>query len=171
MAPSLPCEGPPVDRSPIRDTLKGNLRERMALPTFNPRLTLFATALLAFLCLGACATSGQGLSKEQLLSAAGFKAKPANTAEKMAELRKLPQLSFIQKERNGKQLTLYADAQGCRCLYVGDQSAFQAYLQEAVNQHEVVQTEAAATQGMNESAAAAEPFSWGPWGEEDWTPH
>ena len=143
----------------------------MALPTFNPRSTLCAAALLAFLCLDACATNGQGLSKEQVLSAAGFRARPANTPEKMAELRKLPQLSFIQKERNGKQLTLYADANGCRCLYVGDQSAFQAYLQEAVNQHEAAETEAAATQGINESAASAEPFSWGPWGDIDWAPH
>ena len=141
------------------------------MPTFNPASTLFAIGLLTALCLGACAIAGQGLSKEQMLSAAGFKARPANTAEKMAELRKLPQLTFVQKERNGKQLTLYADAKGCRCLYVGTQSAFEAYLQEAVNQHEAAQTEAAATQGMNESAASAAVFNWGPWGEEDWRPN
>src|SRR5258707_1118259 len=105
------------------------------------QFALPAAGLLTALALAACATSGGGMSKEDMLSAAGFKIKIADTPEKMAELRKLPALTFVQRDHNGKQLTLYADPKGCKCVYYGDQAAFQAYHQELFAKHLVEENE------------------------------
>jgi len=148
--------------------------------TPNPtRTALSAACLIAALCLGACATSGDGggggMSKEDMLTAAGFKTKPADTPEKVAELKKLPPLQLVKRDHNGKQLVLYADPRGCRCVFYGDQAALEAYRQERFAKHLVEENEAAATQDseaamMNENAAAMNNFGWGAW-NEGWGPY
>jgi hypothetical protein len=146
------------------------------MPKFTHGLTMPAIGLLAAFCVGACATSPPGPSKEDLLTAAGFKTKLADTPEKMAELKKLPPLKFIQKDHNGKTLTLYADPAGCRCLFFGDQAALQAYHQERFAQHLAEENENAAAEAneaamLNENAAQWNSFGWGPWGVDGWGPY
>jgi hypothetical protein len=94
----------------------------------------------------------------------------------MAELKKLPPLKFIQKDRNGKTLTLYADPAGCHCLFFGDQAALQAYHQERFAQHLAEENENAAAETneaamLNENAAQWNAFGWGPWGVDGWGPY
>src|ERR1043166_2380598 len=65
---------------------------------------------------------------ESMLSAAGFKVKVADTPQKLAALKAKPQRTIKFLQRQGKTYFAYADADGCSCTYIGDQSAYQKYL-------------------------------------------
>ena len=71
----------------------------------------------------------------QLLSAAGFDIKPADTPEKLANLQAMKQRKVVRREnKDGRLQFLYADAAVCRCVYVGDEQAYQRYQDLAVRQ-------------------------------------
>ena len=107
-----------------------------------------------------------------MLSMAGFKIKAADTPEKMAELRKLPALLLVQKEHNGRQFTLYADPEGCGCLYYGDASALAAYRQEKLDSQAPDEgpPPSGAADSMTQQAATRAEFGWGAFGEDGWGP-
>jgi hypothetical protein len=111
-------------------------------------------ALIAVLPLAACATIQRSEAKdtEQLL-AAGFQAKPADTPEKLANLRAMPPRKLVSQAKDGKFVYSYADPDYCQCLYVGGPTEYSAYQRLAV-QKEIAeeQREAAMDWGM-----------WGPW--------
>jgi hypothetical protein len=94
---------------------------------------------------------------EQLLAAAGFIMKPADTPEKLAHLNTLTQLKVVPHDRNGKVYYVYADAADCQCLYAGNQEAYQRYENLTVKQN---------IAEMNE-AASMDWGMWGPW-EPGW---
>lgn len=64
---------------------------------------------------------------EGLLARAGFTKMVADTPQKLAHLKSLPQHKLIHHERDGKKYVLYADATGCTCLYVGDETNLRHY--------------------------------------------
>jgi len=64
---------------------------------------------------------------EQMLAAAGFKMKLADTPAKAAHLQTLTQRKLVSHERDGKPYFVYADADHCKCLYVGNQASYQLY--------------------------------------------
>jgi hypothetical protein len=142
------------------------------MPSIASRKTIIAGGLIAALSLCAGASSASESAKEQMLRLAGFKIKAADTPEKMAELRKLPPLALIQKEHDGKQLTLYADPAGCGCLYYGDATALAAYRQEKLDSQDPDDGTSAPVQGdsMTQQAATRAEFGWGVFGEEGWGP-
>jgi len=93
-----------------------------------------AAALAAcILAASGCATieQDQVTQVEQMLSAAGFQQKLADTPEKMTHLQTLPQLDVTGHKDGDKPRYVYADAAYCRCLYVGDEAAYQRYRQLA----------------------------------------
>jgi hypothetical protein len=140
------------------------------------RVALAATGLTAALSLAACATQDSGPSKQEMMTAAGFKMKMADTPTKLASLSKLPQHHFIHRQYKDKTLTLWADAAGCKCLYFGDQAAWEAYAQERLAKHLVEENENAATMDseaamMNDQAAALNSMDWGAWGDAAWGPY
>jgi len=142
------------------------------MSTLNARMAVIAACLLPALGLGACATTPAPMSKEDMLTAAGFHTKMADTPEKMAELTKLPPLKLTRKERNGKVIAFYADPKGCKCLFYGNEAALEAYRQEIFAKHIADEDMAASTEAneaamMNENAAAMNGFAYGPWGGED----
>ena len=61
---------------------------------------------------------------EGMLLDAGFVSNPADTPEKMARIRSEVQRKVIPVQEDGQIYYLYADADFCQCLYVGDESAF-----------------------------------------------
>jgi hypothetical protein len=144
------------------------------MPSITTSKTITAAGLVAALCLCAGASSAASESgKEHMLRMAGFKIKAADTPEKMAELRKLPPLILIQKEHNGRQLTLYADPTGCGCLYYGDASALAAYRQEKLDSQsppDEGSSPSGAGESMTQQAATEAEFNWGPFGEDGWGP-
>ena len=123
-----------------------------------PRLTPPLAALAACLLIAACATPQQRAeNRENLLTAAGFTARPADTPERIASLRGLPANKVVQRTRAGVVGYVYADPLVCGCLYVGNQAAYGRYQQEVLQRRLANQQEMTAQ--MNQ-------MGWddGPWG-------
>ena len=72
--------------------------------------------------------------KEDLLVAAGFRYKTAETPEQMERLKKLPQEKLILRKIKGKTYYLFAEAARCKCLYRGDEAAYARYQELAREQ-------------------------------------
>jgi hypothetical protein len=84
----------------------------------------------AFLAV-ACAKPGTGISTgEDMLVAAGFVPKHADSPSRMAALKSLPPHEFVSRNRNGGVVYLYADPTVCACIYVGNQQAYDRYRQQ-----------------------------------------
>jgi hypothetical protein len=118
-------------------------------------------ALLASLVLVAgCAILGpspeQRAAKiEPMLAAAGFRAVPADTPEKLERLQKLKPLVRLQYSiRGGTPHYWYADPYRCKCLYLGDEARYQKYETLRV-QADIAATEKA-TAVMEENAASVD---------------
>ena len=63
---------------------------------------------------------------EQLLAAAGFDQKLADSPEKLANLQLLtPARRLVSQERNGQLYYVYADPALCKCMYVGTAAQFE----------------------------------------------
>ena len=119
-----------------------------------PRLASLAACLLA----AACATPQQRAEdRENLLSAAGFTARPANTPARIASLRSLPPNKVVQQTRGSTISYVYADPLVCACLYVGDQAAYGRYRQEVFQRR--LANEQEMTAQMNQM-----DWDYGPWG-------
>src|SRR5262245_17552038 len=74
--------------------------------------------------LSACATVA---GTESLLSQAGFRQVPADTPQKLAHLRTLPEHRLISRDHQGKKYYVYADPDNCKCLYMGTPAQYQTY--------------------------------------------
>jgi|SRR5882724_3834941 len=77
---------------------------------------------------GGCATLQQRtLGTEEVLSAAGFQMKSADTPERMTTLHTLPPRTLVPQTRDGEVHYVYADPDVCKCLYVGTEAQYQQY--------------------------------------------
>ena len=97
---------------------------------------------------------------EQLLAAAGFATRPADTPAKLADLERLQQHKLVRHDRDGEITYVYADATDCKCLYTGDQENYDQFEKLRV-QEDVAQQEEMAAE-MNQQAAMNWEM-WGPW--------
>lgn len=91
---------------------------------FVPSLIALCTA---FFLLG-CAMMGskdKAFNEEKLLVSADFTYKVADTAEKLEKLNRLPQRKLLRHVRQGKETFIYVDVAACKCVYIGDEAAFQ----------------------------------------------
>ena len=127
-----------------------------------------ARVIFGFVCLAAFigltvsmnGCGGQTADTEDMLSAAGFQMKGAETPAQVQNLQNMPQGKLLQHTENGKPVFVYADAKGCKCMYVGDEAARQRY-----------EKMAAEKKIADEQMMAAEEYEmdWGPWGP--WRPY
>lgn len=122
-------------------------------------------ALAIALAVGSTACTAMRLEaahrKENILAAAGFQMKPADTPDKLAQLQAMPQLKMIARNSpKGQLVYTYADAQGCKCLYTGNAQQYADYRRLALQQ-QMAESEVEAAQA-NE-AAAMDWGWWGPW--------
>jgi hypothetical protein len=117
------------------------------------------SALMLALVLSACMTSVQ--DKENMLSAAGFKVKLADTPQKLDGLKALPPHRFVTNNQNGQPVYLYADPTICGCLYHGDQTAYASYQRMAFDQRLADQRQMTAM--MMQDASWNYWGVWGPW--------
>ena len=94
------------------------------------KFTFWGGILLVVLgiAVSGCATQ-QAMDREQMLAASGFHVKMADTPEKMAHLKELTQHKVVPHEKDGKTIFVYADAESCQCVYVGDEEAYQEFTQ------------------------------------------
>ena len=84
------------------------------------------------LSLLSCATGSQpvltrGVNVEALVREAGFVRHEADTPEKIERVRAEVQRKVIPVQEDGQTYYLYADADFCQCLYVGDEPAFRRF--------------------------------------------
>ena len=95
---------------------------------------------------------------ENLLAAAGFTMRPADTPEKLAHLREMPVRSIVTRSRNGQLVFTYADPDFCKCLWVGNARQYNEY-QRRPQQREVAQMQLMAAEEAEMASAR-----WGVWG-------
>jgi hypothetical protein len=120
-----------------------------------------AGLLLGACGLTACQTQQQQVEqREDLLSAAGFIVRPANTPERQAMLHRLPPHKFVQRVNGDVVHYVYADPLVCGCLYVGTQQAYNQYKANQLQQHLADEQQMAAD---TYSDAAWNWGAWGPW--------
>ena len=135
---------------------------------FIPSVKTGFAALLTIV-LGACASSAndKAIEVERSLAAAGFQVKLADTPEKLAHLKELGQRRLIPTNKDNKVVYFYADAESCKCLYVGSEADYQEYQRMAIQQDivkEQRQTAEAASQASMAAMNAQLNWSmWGPW--------
>ncbi len=120
---------------------------------------LLAATVASMVALGGCVQQPVA-GKEDLLSAAGFIPKPADTPQLVAALNRLPPHKFVQTVRNGQPVWLYADPTICGCLYAGNAHAYDTYRHEVFERR--LADERAMTAQMNADAAMDWDL-WGPW--------
>ncbi len=122
------------------------------------RALLFAFGLALTGCAGAI------VQKEDMLSAAGFQYRPADTPQRIAALTKLPAHRFVRQVRNGKAFWLYADPAVCKCIYAGSDEAFSAYKQAMFQQRLADENLRAAEASRDAAIDQLELGPWAPWG-------
>lgn len=124
------------------------------------RCSIAGLALCATLAGCAAIDRHDAEQTEQLLAAAGFQTRPADTPAKLADLERLQQHKLVRHERDGEATYVYADAADCKCLYTGNQTSYDEFqklqVQENVAQQEMMAAE------MNQQAAMNWEM-WGPW--------
>ena len=100
------------------------MQKIISLNIVAPMLTVMLT-----LSIIACASTqdSKRVQMEKLLTAAGFKKGVADTPEKLAELKKLPQGKVVPMKDGDRLVYIYADAKECRCAFAGDEEAFNRY--------------------------------------------
>ena len=123
---------------------------------------LLLVSVAAFALTGCAAMRRHEASNSgDLLVAAGFTPKPADTPDRAEKLRTMPPLKMVSQSNDGRLVYRYADPYSCDCLYVGDQQAYGKYKSLAVEQRIADERLEAAE---DEESAAMNWGIWGPWG-------
>jgi len=129
------------------------------------RLSLSALAMIVILAGCAAIQGEQAKSTEELLSAAGFQMVPADTPEEVNMLNSLTPKKVQFSVRDNKPLYWYADPYDCKCVWTGDQAAYDRYERMIYESNLVNEEEEAA---MLAEQAEFGPGLWGwaggPWG-------
>jgi len=130
-------------------------------------LTSGCLLILGFALLG-CASSSTSMTPwvpapqtpEQLLAAAGFKQVFPTTPDQKVRLSNMPQKKIFLLSKGPKVYYVYADANGCGCLYAGSQVNYQKFQKLAADSQMIAEQYAAAQ--MNDW----DWYGWGPgwWG-------
>jgi len=133
--------------------------------TRRMRRTALRSAVVVAVVLGlssGCATIRRHDTRqtEQMLAAAGFRMKLADTPEKLAHLQTLTPRRLVPHRRADQLYYAYADPEVCRCLYTGTETQYQAYQQLALQQRRADEALMAAQANLN---ASMDWEMWGPW--------
>jgi len=128
---------------------------------------ILAVISFVLLCTGCAYMQRQKTQQtESMLSAAGFKMKLADTPERLAKLQTMPQLKLRPLKRAGKLYYAYTDVEGCRCTYLGDETAYQNY-QALVQQQRIAQEDKEAGNVKEDTAIIEDNTLWESWGPDD----
>lgn len=118
---------------------------------------LLAAALPAV--TGCAAIRGQDASgNDELLAAAGFQMRRADSPELVRNLESMPRFKLVARGWGGDVVYTYADPVSCRCLYVGGPK-------------ELVEYQCLATERQVEEGqlwAESDGIDWGLWGSGWW---
>ncbi len=95
---------------------------------FGSTLAVLGLSLAVAACMPA---SPPTVGKEDMLSSSGFRTISLNTPEKVAAFKRLPAHELSRKTYKGKDVWVYPDQNVCGCLYIGNQTAYNAYIKTA----------------------------------------
>ncbi len=88
------------------------------------------------------------MTADMKLEDAGFTMREANTPEKMERLQRIPPRVLVPHRKNGLLYYVYADPDYCKCAFVGNQAAMQAY-RDMVAQRRLQQPDNVSAGGPN----------------------
>src|SRR5882762_11723084 len=114
------------------------------------RIAFWVVAAMLSGIAGCASPQQQVAQKEDLLAAAGFQVRVADTPQRLAAMKRLPPNKFVTRVVNGQPVYLYADPLVCRCVYFGAQQNWAAYRQEVFAKQ--LADEAQMTAMMNQEA-------------------
>jgi hypothetical protein len=97
------------------------------------------------------------------LGSCGFTWKIADTPEKMKQLEALPQRQIVPHQKDGKVYYIYADARDCKCVYIGDEKAYQQYRQFVYDKRQDRKDDIAAEQAATITMDLGFWGAFGPW--------
>ena len=118
---------------------------------------VFSLVLAAALLTGCAAIQrAENSATEQLLTAAGFRVLPADTAQKQAKLAELKPYTIARQIRDDSVYYIYPDDQN-NFVLIGDQAAYSKY------QNLVVQQQLS-NQNLMAAQMETTPGMWGGWG-------
>ena len=125
--------------------------------------SLFVITLVILITGCAAIQANKTQEQEQLLSAAGFKMIPATTQAEIENLNTLTPNKVLFSVKDNKPLYWYADPKECRCVYTGDQAAYQRYEKLLTESQIANEVEEAA---ISNEVASDNMWGWmgGPWG-------
>src|SRR5207245_6568511 len=133
----------------------GQRRVTMSYRVYGTRMGLSVGLSVAVMLTGCAAIQrSEARSTEQLLAAAGFVMRPADTAERQQHLAALPPYRLESRTKDGKVVYTYADPGGCQCLYVGGSKEYSEYQRLRV---------AGQSAGGEAGAAQYSEMAWGVW--------
>lgn len=126
----------------------------------NRPVSVFFLIACGMVILTGCQTirDSNAQAQEEMLAAAGFQIKQAQTPEQLANIQKMQQRKLVPHTRNGQVMYVYADAETCKCVYVGTEKNHQEYQKMAYKKE--LADEQQVTAELNREAM----FDWGAWG-------
>ena len=95
---------------------------------FGSTFAVLGTCLAVAACMPAPPPT---VSKESMLSSAGFKTITLKTPGQVAAFQALPAQQLTRKTYKGRDVWVYPDQAVCGCLYIGSQDAYNAYIKAA----------------------------------------
>ncbi len=119
---------------------------------------LWTAGALALGVAGCVSPQQQAAQKEDLLAAAGFQVRPADSPHRIEAMKRLPPNKFLTKVVNGNPVYLYADPLDCNCVYFGTQQNWDAYKQEMFAKQ--LADEAQMTAIMTQGDWDGDPWGW-----------
>ena len=126
--------------------------------TVTKPICRLATVGLMLPIAGCGATpTAQVAQKGDVLAAAGFQVRVADSPHRVAQMKQLPPNKFVARVRNGQKVYLYSDPLGCNCVYLGMQQNRDAYQQQLAAQQMAREEEVSAAESQAE-------WDFGAWG-------
>jgi len=104
-------------------TNTSTLAEKIKANMSTQRLKALWLAAAASIAVSGCSVQ----IKEGFLKQAGFVKVPAETPEQIACVQNAPQHTLVRHVRDGRVRYVFADAAKCKCLYIGNEDAWQEY--------------------------------------------
>ena len=127
----------------------------------------FPVLLLISLLIGCAAIqSEESRSTEEMLAAAGFQTVPAETPKQVDMLNSLTPYKVQFSVKDNKPLYWYADPKNCKCVWTGDQAAYERYQQMVYESNLIDEEQEAAMMAEQAEFGGFGYWGWmgGPWG-------
>jgi len=134
------------------------------MPRSGRRRTPDSIIAVAALVLVGCAAvqKNETVGTEEVLAAAGFYMKLADTPAKLARLQALTPHKLVPHQRDGKVYFVFADPDVCKCLFAGTEQNYLEF-QRLGLQKQLADEELMAAQDNLYG-----PMDWDAWGTWPW---